>query len=71
MWFIAGPAFILSANSYIDKWIRESVVCSVLQFISFGGHLTFLVRPLNFYLSKLQIPALPTFCYTYKRQIYE
>ncbi|XP_068901346.1 transmembrane protein 145-like isoform X1 [Tenebrio molitor] len=43
MWFIAGPAFILSANSYIDKWIRESVVCSVLQFISFGGHLTFLI----------------------------
>lgn len=43
MWFIAGPAFILSANSYIDKWIRESVVCAVLQFITFGGHLTFLV----------------------------
>ncbi|EFA08479.2 transmembrane protein 145 isoform X1 [Tribolium castaneum] len=43
MWFIAGPAFILSANSYIDKWIRESVVCAVLQFITFGGHLTFLI----------------------------
>ncbi|XP_063930443.1 transmembrane protein 145-like [Zophobas morio] len=43
MWFIAGPAFILSANTYIDKWVRESVVCAVLQFITFGGHLTFLI----------------------------
>lgn len=43
IWFVAGPAFILSANTYIDKWIRESVVCAVLQFISFGGHLSFLI----------------------------
>ncbi|XP_074040351.1 transmembrane protein 145 [Leptinotarsa decemlineata] len=43
IWFIAGPAFILSANIYIDKWIRESVVFAVLLFISFGGHLTFLI----------------------------
>ncbi|KAJ8964976.1 hypothetical protein NQ314_004493 [Rhamnusium bicolor] len=43
VWFIAGPAFILSANTYIDKWVRESVVCAVLLFISFGGHLMFLV----------------------------
>ncbi|KAL1501773.1 hypothetical protein ABEB36_007038 [Hypothenemus hampei] len=43
LWFIAGPAFILSANSYIDKWVRESVVCAVLLFISFGGHLMFLI----------------------------
>ncbi|RZC37360.1 transmembrane protein 145 [Asbolus verrucosus] len=43
LWFVAGPAFILSANSYIDKWIRESVVCAALQFITFGGHLTFLI----------------------------
>ncbi|KAK9720842.1 Rhodopsin-like GPCR transmembrane domain [Popillia japonica] len=43
LWFIAGPAFILSANTYIDKWIRESVVCAVLLFITFGGHLMFLL----------------------------
>ncbi|CAH1099536.1 unnamed protein product [Psylliodes chrysocephalus] len=43
LWFIAGPAFILSANNYIDKWVRESVVFAVLLFISFGGHLMFLI----------------------------
>ncbi|KRT84060.1 hypothetical protein AMK59_2972 [Oryctes borbonicus] len=43
LWFIAGPAFILSANTYIDKWIRESIVCAVLLFITFGGHLMFLL----------------------------
>ncbi|XP_018568361.1 transmembrane protein 145-like [Anoplophora glabripennis] len=43
VWCIAGPAFILSANTYIDKWVRESVVCAVLLFISFGGHLMFLI----------------------------
>ncbi|KAF2899900.1 hypothetical protein ILUMI_06283, partial [Ignelater luminosus] len=43
LWFIAGPAFILSANSYIDKWVRESVVCAVLLLITFGGHLNFLI----------------------------
>ncbi|KAF5277848.1 hypothetical protein FQR65_LT15911 [Abscondita terminalis] len=46
LWFIAGPAFILSANTYIDKWVRESVVCAVLLFIIFGGHLMFLVLTL-------------------------
>ncbi|KAJ8978794.1 hypothetical protein NQ317_015518 [Molorchus minor] len=43
VWFVAGPAFILSANTYIDKWVRESVVCAVLLFITFGGHLMFLI----------------------------
>lgn len=43
MWFVAGPAFIISANNYIDKWVRESVVYAVLLFIAFGGHLMFLV----------------------------
>ncbi|XP_072375299.1 transmembrane protein 145-like isoform X2 [Diabrotica undecimpunctata] len=43
MWFVAGPSFILSANTYIDKWVRESVVFAVLLFISFGGHLMFLI----------------------------
>nr|XP_022906851.1 transmembrane protein 145-like [Onthophagus taurus] len=43
LWFIAGPAFIISANNYIDKWIRESIVYAVLLFISFGGHLMFLL----------------------------
>ncbi|KAG5900075.1 hypothetical protein JTB14_016047 [Gonioctena quinquepunctata] len=43
MWFIAGPAFILTANIYIDKWVRESIVFSVLSFIAFGGHLSFLI----------------------------
>ncbi|XP_018326624.1 transmembrane protein 145, partial [Agrilus planipennis] len=42
-WFVAGPAFILSANTYIDKWVRESVVNAVLLLITFGGHLMFLV----------------------------
>lgn len=43
LWFIAGPAFILSANTYIDKWVRESVVAAILLFITFSGHLMFLV----------------------------
>ncbi|XP_017786554.1 PREDICTED: transmembrane protein 145-like [Nicrophorus vespilloides] len=43
LWFIAGPAFILTANSHIDKWVRESIVCAVLLFIAFGGHLMFLL----------------------------
>ena len=67
MWFIAGPAFILSANTYIDKWVRESVVCAVLQFITFGGHLTFLVSILgttshfsNVSPSRFQILTMPS-----------
>ncbi|KAJ8913743.1 hypothetical protein NQ315_007460 [Exocentrus adspersus] len=43
VWFIAGPAFIISANTYIDKWVRESVVFAVLLLIAFGGHLMFLI----------------------------
>ncbi|XP_066257830.1 transmembrane protein 145-like [Euwallacea similis] len=43
VWFVAGPAFIISANNYIDKWVRESVVYAVLLFIAFGGHLMFLI----------------------------
>ncbi|XP_044764553.1 transmembrane protein 145 [Coccinella septempunctata] len=43
LWFVAGPAFILSGNTYIDKWVRESVVCAMLLFIAFGGHLSFLI----------------------------
>ncbi|XP_056636066.1 transmembrane protein 145-like [Diorhabda sublineata] len=43
VWFVAGPAFIISANTYIDKWVRESVVFAILLFISFGGHLMFLI----------------------------
>ncbi|CAG9769967.1 unnamed protein product [Ceutorhynchus assimilis] len=43
VWFVAGPAFIISANTYIDKWVRESVVWAVLLFIAFGGHLMFLI----------------------------
>ncbi|KAK9876372.1 hypothetical protein WA026_012683 [Henosepilachna vigintioctopunctata] len=43
LWFVAGPAFILSGNTYIDKWVRESVVCAVLLLIAFGGHLSFLI----------------------------
>ncbi|KAF5298803.1 hypothetical protein FQA39_LY11692 [Lamprigera yunnana] len=46
LWFVAGPAFIISANTYIDKWVRESVVCAVLLLISFGGHLMFLMLTL-------------------------
>lgn len=43
LWFIAGPAFIISANTYIDKWVRESIVYAVLLFITFGGHLMFMI----------------------------
>lgn len=47
MWFYAGPLFILTANNYIDKWVRESVVIAVLMFITFCGHITFLVSLLQ------------------------
>ncbi|KAL3271263.1 hypothetical protein HHI36_021754 [Cryptolaemus montrouzieri] len=43
LWFVAGPAFILSGNTYIDKWVRESIVCGVLLLVAFGGHLSFLI----------------------------
>ncbi|XP_060534334.1 transmembrane protein 145-like isoform X2 [Cylas formicarius] len=43
IWFVAGPTFIISANTYIDKWVRESIVWAVLLFIAFGGHLMFLI----------------------------
>ncbi|KAJ4444911.1 hypothetical protein ANN_06710, partial [Periplaneta americana] len=42
LWFMAGPAFILAANSLIDKWVRESVVCGVLHSIALVGHILFL-----------------------------
>ncbi|XP_034235030.1 transmembrane protein 145-like isoform X2 [Thrips palmi] len=42
LWFVAGPCFIMSANSLIDKWVRESVVYAVLHTIAFLGHLQFL-----------------------------
>ncbi|XP_026467473.1 LOW QUALITY PROTEIN: transmembrane protein 145-like [Ctenocephalides felis] len=42
LWFISGPAFILIANSHIDNWVRESVVCGVQLFIAFAGHAFFL-----------------------------
>lgn len=48
LWYISGPAFILSANTYIDKWVRESVVCGVLLLIAFAGHLIFLVSIIQF-----------------------
>lgn len=51
LWFVAGPAFILSANSYVDKWVRESVVCGVLLFITFAGHLMFLVSDSEWYIN--------------------
>jgi hypothetical protein len=40
---MAGPAFILAANTLIDKWVRESVVCAVQHFIALAGHILFLV----------------------------
>ncbi|KAK7868393.1 hypothetical protein R5R35_013680 [Gryllus longicercus] len=42
LWFVSGPTFILITNSFIDKWVRESVVCGVLHFITLCGHLQFL-----------------------------
>ncbi|KAL1139755.1 hypothetical protein AAG570_006732, partial [Ranatra chinensis] len=43
VWFIAGPAFILAANTLIDKWVRESIVCAVHHFIALVGHILFLI----------------------------
>ncbi|XP_014256440.1 transmembrane protein 145-like [Cimex lectularius] len=43
MWFVTGPAFILTANTLIDKWVRESVVCALNHFVALAGHLLFLV----------------------------
>ncbi|XP_073978128.1 transmembrane protein 145-like isoform X2 [Rhodnius prolixus] len=43
MWFVSGPAFILAANTLIDKWVRESVVCAVHHFIALAGHILFLI----------------------------
>ncbi|CAK1546479.1 unnamed protein product [Leptosia nina] len=52
LWFYAGPLFILTANSYIDKWVRESVVTAVLLFISFCGHVMFLLLTLPVFANK-------------------
>ncbi|CAB3233786.1 unnamed protein product [Arctia plantaginis] len=52
LWFYAGPLFILTANSYIDKWVRESVVTAVLLFISFSGHIMFLILTLPVFANK-------------------
>lgn len=41
--FVAGPCFILTANSLIDKWIRESVACAVYHLIAACGHILFFV----------------------------
>ncbi|XP_038219824.1 transmembrane protein 145-like [Zerene cesonia] len=52
LWFYAGPLFILTANSYIDKWVRESVVTAVLLFITFCGHVMFLLLTLPVFANK-------------------
>ncbi|CAH0699539.1 unnamed protein product [Spodoptera exigua] len=52
LWFYAGPLFILTANTYIDKWVRESVVTAVLLFISFCGHIMFLLLTLPVFANK-------------------
>lgn len=52
LWFHAGPLFILTANSYIDKWVRESVVTAVLLFITFAGHVMFLMLTLPVFANK-------------------
>ncbi|XP_072948677.1 transmembrane protein 145-like [Epargyreus clarus] len=52
LWFFAGPLFILTANSYIDKWVRESVVIAVLLFITFSGHIMFLLLTLPVFANK-------------------
>nr|XP_032525823.1 transmembrane protein 145-like [Danaus plexippus plexippus] len=52
LWFFAGPLFILTANSYIDKWVRESVVTAVLLLITFCGHTMFLLLTLPVFANK-------------------
>ncbi|XP_073965361.1 transmembrane protein 145-like [Choristoneura fumiferana] len=52
LWFYAGPIFILTANAYIDKWVRESVVTAVLLFITFNGHIMFLLLTLPVFANK-------------------
>ncbi|KAL0858794.1 hypothetical protein ABMA27_011260 [Loxostege sticticalis] len=52
LWFYAGPLFILTANSYIDKWVRESVVIAVLLLITFNGHIMFLLLTLPVFANK-------------------
>ncbi|XP_026754438.1 transmembrane protein 145-like [Galleria mellonella] len=52
LWFHAGALFILTANSYIDKWVRESVVTAVLLFITFSGHIMFLLLTLPVFANK-------------------
>ncbi|XP_049883728.1 uncharacterized protein LOC126379135 [Pectinophora gossypiella] len=52
LWFYAGPLFILTANNYIDKWVRESVVTAILLFITFSGHIMFLLLTLPVFANK-------------------
>ncbi|KAM3956245.1 transmembrane protein 145 [Aphomia sociella] len=52
LWFHAGALFILTANTYIDKWVRESVVTAVLLFITFSGHIMFLLLTLPVFANK-------------------
>ncbi|KAI5640458.1 rhodopsin-like GPCR transmembrane domain-containing protein [Phthorimaea operculella] len=52
LWFHAGALFILTANNYIDKWVRESVVTAVLLFITFSGHIMFLLLTLPVFANK-------------------
>ncbi|XP_026322571.1 uncharacterized protein LOC113232148 [Hyposmocoma kahamanoa] len=52
LWFYAGPLFIITATNYIDKWVRESVVTAVLLFITFSGHIMFLLLTLPVFANK-------------------
>ncbi|XP_068083223.1 transmembrane protein 145 [Anabrus simplex] len=53
IWFVSGPVFILITNGVIDKWVRESVVCGVLHFITLCGHVLFLVLTLPMTANKV------------------
>ncbi|XP_046979977.1 transmembrane protein 145-like isoform X3 [Schistocerca americana] len=53
LWFVSGPVFILAANSLIDKWVRESVVCGVLHFVALLGHILFLITTLPSHANKM------------------
>ncbi|XP_075218044.1 transmembrane protein 145-like isoform X2 [Lycorma delicatula] len=46
LWFITGPAFIICANNFVDKWVRESIVCFVQHSIAIAGHILFLMLTL-------------------------
>ncbi|RZF40950.1 hypothetical protein LSTR_LSTR013205 [Laodelphax striatellus] len=46
LWFITGPIFVICANNFIDKWVRESVMCFVQHSIAVTGHILFLMLTL-------------------------